>query len=192
VFVEESAFTPDEARTILRAACEHGLGAKLHVDQFADGGGAALAAELNAASADHLECVSADGIARLARAGTVAVTLPVAALYVGRSAAPARSLIAAGVPVAVATDFNPGTAPTFHLPLAVLLAATLQRMTPAEVLKAVTIYAARAIGEAAAVGSLEVGKRADFAIIHAPDVNHWVYHFAANSAVVTYIGGVRV
>jgi imidazolonepropionase len=192
VFVEESAFTPDEARTILRRAGEHGLGAKLHVDQFTDGGGAALAAELNAVSADHLECASADGIARLARAGTVAVTLPVAALYLGRPAAPARSLIAAGVPVAVATDFNPGTAPTFHLPLAMLLAATLQRMTPAEVLKAVTIYAARAVGEAPATGSLEPGKRADFAIIDAPDVNHWVYYFTPNSCLSTYIGGVRV
>jgi imidazolonepropionase len=192
VFAEESAFTPDEARAILRRAREHGLGAKLHVDQFSDGGGAALAAELNAVSADHLECVSADGIARLARAGTVAVTLPVAALYLGRPAAPARSLIAAGVPVAVATDFNPGTAPTFHLPLAMLLAATLQRMTPAEVLKGVTIYAARAVGEASSIGSLERGKRADFAIIDAPDVNHWVYHFASNSCVSTYIAGMQV
>jgi imidazolonepropionase len=192
VFVEESAFTPGEARAILSRAREHGLGAKLHVDQFTDGGGAALAAELNAVSADHLECVSADGIARLARAGTVAVTLPVAALYLGRAAAPARSLIAAGVPVAVATDFNPGTAPTYHLPLAMLLAATLQHMTPAEVLKAVTIYAARAVGEASAVGSLEPGKRADFAIIDASDVSHWVYHFAPNCCVATYIGGVRV
>jgi imidazolonepropionase len=192
VFVEDSAFTPDEARTILASAQEHGLGAKLHVDQFSDGGGAGLAAELDAVSADHLECVSADGIARLATAGTVAVTLPIAALYTCRSAAPARSLIAAGVPVAVATDFNPGTAPSYHLPLAMLLAATTQGMTPAEVLKGVTMYAARAIGEESAAGSLEPGKRADFAIIDAPDVSHWIYHFTPNSCVSTYIGGVRV
>jgi imidazolonepropionase len=192
VFVEESAFTPDEARAMLRRAGEHGLAAKLHVDQFSDGGGAALAADLNAVSADHLECVSAEGIARLARTQTIAVTLPVAALYLGRHPAPARSLIAAHVPVAIATDFNPGTAPTFHLPLAMLLAATLQRMTPAEVLKGVTIYAARAIGAAATIGSLEPGKQADFAIIDAPDVDHWVYHFTANSCVGTYIGGVPV
>jgi imidazolonepropionase len=192
VFVEESAFTPEEARKILLCGREHGLDARLHVDQFTDSGGAALAAELGAVSADHLECVSEDGIARLSRSGTVAVTLPVAALYLSRPAAPARRLIAAGVPVAVATDFNPGTAPTFHLPLAALLAATLQRMTPAEVLKAVTIYAARAIGEALAIGSLEPGKRADFAIFDAPDVSHWVYHFASNACVSTYIGGVRV
>ena len=191
VFVEEGAFTPDEARAILRCAREHGLGAKLHVDQLTDGGGAALAAEMKAASADHLECISADGVAQLARAGTVAVTLPLAALYVGHPTAPARTLIAAGVPVAVATDFNPGTAPTFHLPLAMLLAATLQRMTPPEVLKGVTMYAARAIGEASTIGSLEPGKRADFAIIDAHDVNHWVYHFTPNSCVGTYIGGVE-
>ncbi|HEU5256601.1 MAG TPA: amidohydrolase family protein, partial [Vicinamibacterales bacterium] len=189
VFVEESAFTSDEAQTILRCAREHGLGVKLHVDQLTDGGGAALAAHLHATSADHLECVSAGGIARLASAGTIAVTLPLAALYLGRPVAPARDLIAAGVPVAVATDFNPGTAPTYHLPLAMLLAATMQRMTPAEVLKGVTIYAARAIGEETAVGSLEPGKRADFAIIDAADVNHWIYHFTANSCVATYIGG---
>jgi imidazolonepropionase len=191
VFVEETAFSADEARAILRRAREHGLGAKLHVDQLTDGGGAALAAEVDAVSADHLECVSADGIARLARARTIAVTLPLAALYLGRSVAPARSLIAAGVPVAVATDFNPGTAPTLHLPLAMLLAATMQHMTPAEVLKGATMYAARAIGEASAAGSLEPGKRADFAIIDAPDVNQWVYHFTANSCVATYIGGAR-
>jgi imidazolonepropionase len=192
VFVEESAFTPDEARAILQCGHQHGLGAKLHVDQFADGGGAALAAELNAVSADHLECVSAEGIGQLARAGVVAVTLPLASLYVGRPAAPARNLIAAGVPVAVATDFNPGTAPTYHLPLAMLLAATMQRMTPAEVLKAATIYAARAIGEATLAGSLEPGKRADFAIVDAPDVNHWIYHFTPGSCVSTYIAGMRV
>jgi imidazolonepropionase len=192
VFVEESAFSEDEARAILHCGHAHGLAAKLHVDQFTEGSGAALAAEVNAVSADHLECVSTEGIARLARAGTVAVTLPLAALYLGRPVAPARSLIAAGVPVAVATDFNPGTAPTYHLPLAMLLAATLQRMTPAEVLKGVTIHAARAIGEASVAGSLEPGKRADFAIIDAPDVDHWVYHFAANSCVGTYVAGVQV
>lgn len=192
VFVEESAFTPQEARTILLAARQHGLSGKLHADQLSEGGGAALAAELGVASADHLECVSAEGIARLAGSRTVAVTLPTATLYLGRPSAPARKLIAAGVPVAVATDFNPGTSPTSHLPLAMLLAATLQQMTPAEVLKAVTIHAAKAIGEDSAAGSLELGKRADFAVIDAPDVAEWIYHFAPDRPVSTYIGGVRV
>ena len=192
VFVEESAFTPQEARTILRCAFQNGLGGKLHADQFSDGGGAALGGELGVTSVDHLECASEDGIARLARTPAVAVTLPAAALYLGCPAAPARRLIAAGVRVAVATDFNPGTAPTFHLPLAMLLAATLQRMAPGEVLKAVTLHAAQAIGEASVTGSLEPGKRADFAVIDAPDVAHWVYHFAPNRCVSTYIGGVRI
>jgi imidazolonepropionase len=189
VFVEDTAFTADEARTIARAAGKHGLRVKLHVDQFTDGGGASLAAELHAASADHLECVSDSGIAALARSGTVAVSLPVASLYLGRPAMPARRLIEANVPVAVATDFNPGTAPTFHLPLALLLACTLQRMTPAEALKGATIYAARAIGEDAVSGSIEPGKRADFAVIDAPDVSQWIYQFSANRCIATYIAG---
>jgi imidazolonepropionase len=189
VFVEESAFTVDEARRVLAAACACGLGTKVHADQLTDGGGAALAVEMAAASADHLDCVARDGVARLAGSATVAVSLPVATLYLGRPPMPARALIDAGVPVAVATDFNPGTAPTLHLPFAMLLACTLQRMTPAEALKGATIYAAMAIGEADVCGSLEPGKRTDFAIVDAPDVDHWLYHFAANRCVATYIGG---
>jgi imidazolonepropionase len=189
VFVEDSAFTVDEARRVLAAACASGLGTKVHADQLTDSGGAALAVEMAAASADHLDCVSRDGIARLAGSSTIAVSLPVATLYLGRPPMPARALIDAGVPVAVATDFNPGTAPTLHLPLAMLLACTLQRMTPAEVLKGATIYAAMAIGEADTCGSLEAGKRADFAIVDAPDVDHWLYHFAPNRCVSTYIEG---
>jgi imidazolonepropionase len=193
VFVEASAFTPDEARTIAHAARAHGLGVKLHVDQLSDGGGAALAAELGAVSADHLEYASEAGIRALAGAqGTVAVSVPLASLYLDRQPFPARRAIAAGVPVAVATDFNPGTAPSFHLPLALLLACTRQHMTPAEALKAATIYAAKAIGEEREAGSLEPGKRADFAIIDAPDVNHWIYQFAANRCIATFIGGRRV
>jgi imidazolonepropionase len=189
VFVEESAFTADEARRVLTAARASGLGTKVHADQLTDSGGAALAVEMEAASADHLDCVSRGGIARLTGSSTVAVSLPVATLYLGRPPMPARALIDAGVPVAVATDFNPGTAPTLHLPFAMLLACTLQRMTPAEVLKGATIYAAMAIGEADGSGSLEAGKRPDFAIIDAPDVDHWLYHFAANRCVATYIEG---
>jgi imidazolonepropionase len=189
VFVEESAFTVDEARRVLTAARARGLDAKVHADQLTDAGGAALAVEMAAASADHLDRVSRDGIARLAGSSTVAVSLPVATLYLGRPPMPARALIDAAVPVAVATDFNPGTAPTLHLPFAMLLACTLQRMTPAEALKGATIYAALAIGEAHACGSLEAGKRADFAIVDAPDVDHWLYHFAPNRCVATYIGG---
>ncbi len=146
VFVEDTAFTRDEARTIFDAARRHGLRPKLHADQLADGGGAGLAADVQAASADHLEHASDDGIAAMARAGVVAVSLPLATFYLRQPPMPARAFIEKGVPVAVATDFNPGSAPSFHLPLAMTMACVLQRMTPAEVLKGATIFAARAIG----------------------------------------------
>jgi imidazolonepropionase len=120
----------------------------------------------------------------------VAVSLPLASLYLGQQPMPARRLIDAGVPVAVATDFNPGSAPSYHLPLALTLAGTLQKMTPAESLKGATSYAARALGRQQSVGSLEAGKAADFAVIDAPDVNHWIYHFRSNACVMTVIGGI--
>ena len=190
VFVEESAFSAAEAKRILRAAQEVGLGAKLHADQLTSGGGAELAAELGALSADHLECVSEQGIRAMAAAGVVAVGLPLASLYLSQPPLPARRLIQAGVPVAIATDFNPGSAPSYHLPLALTLACTLLRMTPAEALKGATIHAARAIGLDPVVGSLEAGKQADFAVIDAPDVNHWLYHLRPNACVLAAVGGI--
>jgi imidazolonepropionase len=190
VFVEQSAFTIDETRHIMRTARAAGLGLKLHADQLTSGGGAELAAELGAASADHLECISQPGIAAMAEAGVVAVTLPLASLYLNHAPAPARAMIEAGVAVAVATDFNPGSAPSYHLPLAMMLACTTQRMTPAEVLKGATLFAARAIGREPVTGSLEPGKRADFALIDAPDVTHWLYHFRPNACVQTVSRGI--
>jgi imidazolonepropionase len=189
VFVEETAFSVAEARRILRAGQAAGLGAKLHADQLSTGGGAELAAELGAVSADHLERISDGGIEAMARAGTVAVSLPLASLYLHQPPLPARRLIEAGVPVAVATDFNPGSAPSWHLPLALTLACTMQRMTPAEALKGATIIAARAIGLDRAVGSVEPGKRADLAVIGSPDPNHWLYHFRPNACRCTILGG---
>ncbi len=189
-FVEESAFTVDEARKVLLAGRAAGLAPKLHADQLTAGGGAELAAEVGALSADHLDCVSPAGMAALHAAGVVAVSLPLATLYLGQRPMPARALIEAGVRVAVATDFNPGSAPSWHLPLALTLACTLQRMTPAEALKGATIHAARAVGLEAEIGSLEPGKAADFAIIDAPDVNHWLYHFRPNACLQTVVGGV--
>ncbi len=191
-FVEETAFSVEEARDLFEAAGELGLRAKLHADQLGDGGGAALAAEVGAVSADHLEHVSEAGIRALADAGVVAVTLPLATLYLDQEPPPARALIERGVAVAVATDFNPGTAPSYHLPLAMTLACTRQRMTPAEVLKAATRYAARAIAVEDERGSLEPGKAADFAVIDAPDVESWLYHLRPNACDVTVIGGKMV
>lgn len=171
------------------AAKKHGLRPKLHADQLSDTGGATLAAEVDATSADHLECASEDGISAMAKAGVVAVSLPLATLYLNQLSMPARRFIEAGVPVAVATDFNPGSAPSYHLPLALTLACTTQRMTPSEALKGATIYAAQAISREERIGSLEAGKQADFVILDAPDVNHWLYHFRPNAAVATYVRG---
>jgi len=191
-FVEDSAFTIDEARTVLQAGRAAGLAAKLHADQLTGCGGAELAAELGAWSADHLEHVSDEGIRRMSERGVVAVSLPLATLYLAQPPMPARRLIEAGVAVAVATDFNPGSAPSYHLPLAMTLACTLQRMTPAEALKGATLHAARAVGLEARVGSLVAGKAADFAVIDAPDVNHWLYHHRPNACVRTVVGGRTV
>ncbi len=192
VFVEESAFSVGEGRRILEAGKRHGLVPKLHADQLTSSGGAELAAEVGAASADHLECISDQGIERMARAGVVAVSLPFASLYLGVKPLPARRLLQAGVPVAVATDFNPGSAPSYHLPIAMTLACTLQRMTPAEALKGATIVAARAIGLEGEVGSLIPGKVADFAVIDADSVEQWLFHLRDNACVKTVRGGETI
>lgn len=189
VFVEEGAFTPAEARRVLEAGRRHGLRPKLHVDQLSDGGGAALAAELEAASADHLEHVSEDGIAALASVDTVAVLLPLASLYLGQPPAPGRRLAEAGVPVAVATDFNPGTAPSHHLPTAMTLACIREGLTPRGALKGATLFAARAVGEEDEVGSVEPGKVADLALFDAPDVATWLQALGLDACLGTVAGG---
>ncbi|MBI5067536.1 MAG: imidazolonepropionase [Deltaproteobacteria bacterium] len=188
-YVDEGAFSVAEARRLLSRARALGLDLHLHADQHGDRGGAALAAELGARSADHLEFVSASGIAALAAAGTVAVSLPIAALYLATPPLPARSLVEAGVPVAVSTDFNPGTAPSYHLPLALTLACTVQRLTPAEALKGATQVAARALGLEAVCGSVEAGKSADLAVIDAATPDEWLYHLRPNACVLTVAGG---
>jgi imidazolonepropionase len=188
-FVEETAFTTAEAEKIFATAKRHGLRIKLHADQITDGGGAELAARIGAVSADHLERISDAGIAAMARARIVAGSLPIAALYLGQPPLPARRMIEAGVAIAVATDFNPGSAPSFDLPLAMMLACTIQRMTPREVLKGATMIAARSVGLEASHGSIEPGKRADFALLDTESVEHWLYHFRPNACVRTVIGG---
>lgn len=181
VFVEQGAFSLEEASSILRAASKAGLGLKVHADQLSNGGGAKLAATMGAVSAEHLEYTDADGISALARAGTVAVSLPLASLYLCERYIPAREMLDAGVRVAVATDFNPGSAPSYHLPLAMTLACLNQKMTPQEVIMGATTVAARAISAEKSIGSLLPGLAADIAVIDAPSVNHWLYHFRANA-----------
>ena len=192
VFVEQGAFTPDEARRIFAAAKNHKLRPKLHADQLVDGGGAALAAEVGAISADHLEYANDCGLKAMAEAGTIAVLLPIATLYLRQPPLDARRCFAAGVDVAVATDFNPGSAPSFHLPFAMTLACTMNRMTPQQALLGATIVAARAIGVERDVGSLEVGKRADFILLDAESVEHWLYYLRATAVTGVYVRGERV
>ncbi len=189
VFIEENAFTLDEGRRILETAKSCGLGLKIHADQLSSGGGAGLAAELGAVSAEHLEYAAEGDIRAMADAGTVAVSLPIASLYLREPFLPARKWIDHGARVAVATDFNPGSAPSYHLHLAMTLAAVHQRMSPSEVLRGVTSHAARAIGLHATHGSLMPGYRADLAVIDAPDINHWLYHFRPNACAMTLKSG---
>ncbi len=181
IFVEQGAFSVAEARRIMETAKQAGLGLKIHADQLSSGGGAQLAAELAAVSAEHLEYADSEGIKALAGAGTVAVSLPLASLYLREAYLPARDMLQAGVRVAVATDFNPGSAPSYHLPLAMTLACINQQMTPQEVLMGVTTVAARAIAAERRIGSLLPGFEADIAIIDAASINHWLYHFRANA-----------
>ncbi len=183
VFVEDNAYSIEEARDILGAARNLGMGLKVHADQLSCGNGAELAAEMDAVSAEHLEYISDQGIAAMALSGTVAVSLPIASMYLAGAYLPARRLIKAGVKVAVATDFNPGSSPSFHLPLAMTLACINQGMTPQEVLCGATSIAAKAIGLEQQAGSLVEGSPADLALIDATDVNQWLYHFRPNACI---------
>jgi len=177
VFVEDSAFTIEEARKILETGKQHGLLPKLHADQLTSGGGAELAAEVRAVSADHLEQISENGIEKMAETGVVGVALPIASLYTQQPYLNCRRLVDGGVDVAVATDFNPGSAPSFDLQLAMMLTCNHGRLTPSESLKAATYYAAKALNLQDKTGSLEKGKQADFVLLDVPDINFWLYHF---------------
>lgn len=190
VFVENIAFSISEAREILQAARALGMGLKLHADQLTSFGGAELAAEMGAVSADHLERVSDAGIAALAKAGTVAVLLPGAALFLGDDArAPARRLIEASVPVALASDFNPGTCMTENLCLCMTLGMSRLGLSPREVLEAVTCNAARAIGLEDSRGQIAAGRSADLVIFDVPSHVHLPYHFGVSHTVLVMKDG---
>jgi imidazolonepropionase len=190
-FVDANAFSLDEARRILSAAREQGLGVRLHADQLADDGGARLAAELGAASADHLEYASPEGIEALARAGTCGVLLPAATFFLMMDARPpGRRLIDAGVPVVVATDFNPGSCPADSMSAALWFACLTARLTVDEAICAATLNAAHSLGLAGETGSLEPGKRADLVIHAVPNRYHLVYRFGEPRVSKVIAGGV--
>jgi imidazolonepropionase len=180
VFCEQGVFTVPESRTILEAARSAGLGLRIHADELARSGGAMLAAELSAASADHLLFIEAEEIAALARSGTVAVVLPGTAWWMRSRRAPARALIQAAVPVAVASDSNPGTCCTESLPAVAAHACLDSGLSVEETLTGMTLNAAASLGLAGEVGSLEVGKAADLLVLDAPDDRHLIYHWGIN------------
>ena len=169
-FCENIAFTPEQTLRVFRAARAHGLPVKLHAEQLSNQGGAALAADFGALSADHLEHINEDGVRAMARAGTVAVMLPGAYYFLRDTQAPPIALFRKhSVPMAVSTDCNPGTSPTTHLPLMMNMACTLFRMTPAEALLGVTRHAAKALDLLDSRGTVEIGKQADLCLW---DVDH--------------------
>ncbi len=181
VFCEEGVFTPDESRYILQEGRKLGLKLKIHADEIIPLSGAELAAELKAASADHLLAASDEGIEAMAKAGVTAVTLPGTSFYLmlGKYAQ-ARKMMDAGVRVAIATDYNPGTCPTENLQAIMTFACFGMKMTPEEIIRAMTINAAYAVDRNKEIGSIEPGKKADMVVFNSPNVEFIVYHFGIN------------
>jgi imidazolonepropionase len=190
VFVEPGAFSPDEARRIFAAAKSAGMGIKIHADEFQSSGGAALAVEVGAVSADHLGAISEADIYRIANSGVVATLLPATLFMLGEGRyAPARKLIESGAAIALATDFNPGTSPTLNMQFVLSLACTQMKMTPAEAIVAATINGACAVRREGRLGSIEQGKDADFAVYEVADYREIPYFAAVNFCVATFKRG---
>jgi imidazolonepropionase len=190
VFCEPGVFTVDESRELLTAARAAGLLLKLHADELEPGGGAELAAELRATSADHLAAISDAGIAALASAGTVATLLPATMLFLGkREQAPARHLIGAGVPIALATDFNPGTSPTTNFPLVLTLGVSRLGLSAAESIVASTVNGAAALALAERTGQLAPGYSADLALWDIADIRELPYWLGTGCCVASWTRG---
>jgi imidazolonepropionase len=193
VFCDEIAFGVEESRAILRAAAAKGLQPKVHADQLSRSGGAELAAELGAVSAEHLDHVSDEGIGMLARSGTVAVLLPTASIFSGsRPFAPGRKLIDAGVRVALSTDFNPGSSNTRDLALAGTVACTQMDLTVEEAFCGITLNAAAALAMEGEIGSVEHGKRGDVLLLKSGDWRDLFYCMGENLVKAVFIKGKRV
>ena len=182
VFCETGVFSAGETRTILEAGLRHGLRPKIHADEIDAIGGSQLAREVGAVSCEHLIVCPPEGIAAMAAAGTVACLLPATSFYLGAAYAPARAMVDAGVPVALATDFNPGSCPCLNMQLVMSLGCLKYRLTPEEVLTAVTLNGAAAAGLADTVGSLEPGKLGDLVIWEAEDLDYLCYRLGSNLA----------
>lgn len=192
VFCETGVFTAEESRKILEAGQAHGLKAKIHTDEIDAIGGTELAGELHAVSAEHLIAATDSGIEALAKGGTVAVLLPATSFYLNKPYARARDMVQSGVPVAVASDYNPGSCPSLNLQFVMNLACWNYKLSPEEVLTAVTLNAAAAVHRADKVGTLEPGKQANLVIWDAPNLDYIFYRFGENLTRTVVKNGIPV
>ncbi|MDD5914256.1 MAG: imidazolonepropionase [Oscillospiraceae bacterium] len=182
VFCEADTFTVEESRRILEAGLKYGLRPKIHADEIEAIGGSRLAGEIGAISAEHLIVCPPEGIDAMAKGGVIACLLPATSFNLGAVFAPARDMVKAGVPVAMATDFNPGSCPCLNMQFVINLGCLKYKLTPEEVLTAVTLNGAAAIGMADRVGSVETGKQGDLVIWEAPDLDYICYRVGSNLA----------
>lgn len=182
VFCEDSVFDAAQSRKYMEAAQKNGFDLKIHADEIEDIGGSKLAGEMKAVSAEHLIAAGEEGMDSMADGGTTAMLLPATSFYLGKPYAPAKRMIEKGIPVAIASDFNPGSCPSLNLQFAVNLGVLKYKMTPEEVLTAVTINPACAIGRGHIIGTIEEGKQADIVIWNAPDFEMLCYRFGSNLA----------
>jgi len=190
VFVEAGAFTVEQAHRYLVACAASGLALRLHGDQFTEQGAVGLAIELGARSIDHLEATAEDGVRALGESDVAGVLLPASALFLDRPMPPARALVAAGAAIALATDFNPGSAFCESLPLVCSLACTQLGLSPAEALSACTVNAAHVLGRGDRLGRLAPGYAADAVLLDAPDWRHLAYHLGGDLVATVVRGGV--
>jgi imidazolonepropionase len=193
VFCEQGVFSAAESRRVLKAGQEWGLRPRLHADEFVDSGGAQLAAELGALSADHLIAVSSRGVEALQNSGVTAVLLPGTSFFLMKhNYAPARHLIESGIPVALATDCNPGSSHTESMPMVIVLAVFELGLSIEEALTAVTLNSACCLGLGSELGSIEIGKRADLVLLDAPNLLHLAYHYGINPVAAVVKAGAVV
>ncbi|MBC2855429.1 imidazolonepropionase [Cetobacterium sp. 2A] len=192
VFCEKNIFSIPESKELLSKAKELGFKIKIHADEIESLGGAELAGELGAVSADHIMAISEAGIQSLKENQVIGNLLPGTSFNLCKAYAPARKLIESGVEIALSTDYNPGSCPCENLQLIMQIAASQMKMTPKEVFKAVTINAAKSIGKEDTIGSIDVGKKADFVIFDAHNIDYILYHFGTSHTQSVYIGGSLV
>lgn len=192
IFCETGVFDAAQSRRLLTAAQELGFRLRVHADEIDEIGGAALAGELGALTAEHLIATGEAGADALAAGGVIAALLPQTSFYLDKTYAAARMMIGKGIPVAIASDFNPGSCPSYDLQFAMTLGCLKYKMTPEEVLSAVTVNAACAVGMESRVGTLEIGKQADLVVWDAPDLETVCYRFGVNLAHIVIKNGEKV